>query len=800
MTLFSVNASHPDLTKPTAQVVSVQLVIATTLGLSAVLAFSVLRRKWSKLYAARLTRRKGLPAIPASLFGWLPMIFRISEEDVLEHAGLDVFVFLGFFKMAIKTLLVCCFFAFTIISPVRYHFTGNIDQGRDEEGLKKKEDPVSYQPYLWMYVIFTYVFTFLTMFFLMRQTKHVVRVRQAYLGQQNSITDRTIRISGIPPELRDEESLLRHIESLHIGKVQSVTICREWGPLNRLIKQRNQIIRILEAYWAEYLGSTPKSLSLPYTDSLWLSNTETDPAGDFNPRFFDDASDTGEDDSDDASPLEASTDLISSRGSNTSRPRLRRGWFGPTVDAINHYTNQLAVLDAEIRRARERHYPATPTAFATMDSVATAQMMAQAVLDPNLHRLITRLAPAPHDIIWDSVCLSRRERLWKLYYITLMIGILSLALLFPVSSLATLLNVKTISKFWPGLGAWLQRHKWAEDFVTGLLPTYIFAFLNFAIPFLYVFLSSKQGYVSHGEEELSAVSKNFFYIFVNLFLVFTISGTASNYWGFISDTSKLAYQLAESLQGLSLFYVDLIILQGVGMFPFKLLLLGSVIQLPFFKARSKTPRDYRKLYRPPVFNFGLHLPQPMLIFVITTIYSVMSTKILACGLVYFVIGYYVYKYQLLYACVHRPHSTGKVWPIVFRRVVTGLLIFQLTMVGTLALSRGYILASCLAPLPLITMSFMWGFQKNYLPLSIFIALRAIANPNEGFQDVEGAPGVAPKSAQTLDERREVNQNYDYPFLVSPLDGPWIAIENENVVVMVNGDDIVRKPVKFYEWE
>lgn len=225
-----------------------------------------------------------------------------------------------------------------------------------------------------------------------------------------------------------------------------------------------------------------------------------------------------------------------------------------------------------------------------MDSVANAQMAAQAVLDHRAHYFITKLAPAPHDVKWDNVCLSRKERLTKVYSITAFIGISSLFLIIPVSYLATLLNLKTISRFWPSLGKLLKQNKWAQNIVTGLLPTYLFTLLNVGIPYFYEYLTKCQGLVSYSDEETSLVSKNFFYIFVNLFLVFTLAGTASNYWGYLSDTTKIAYQLATSVKEFSLFYVDLIILQGIGMFPFKLLLVGSMIGFPFVKRNSKTPR------------------------------------------------------------------------------------------------------------------------------------------------------------------------------------------------------------------
>jgi hypothetical protein len=857
-----------NLRNPTTRVAETQLIVATALGLFAFLTFCVLRNTWFKLYASRYNRRKGLPTLPTkSLFGWIPVVWKINENDLLNHAGLDAVVFLGFFKMAIKLLGLMAFLSISIISPVRYHYTGNYDQGGGQNGddshqngttifrrmtsdysitKHKKHSPAQFQPYLWMYVFFTYVFTVLTLNFLLRQTKHVVKIRQKHLGHQNSITDRTIRLSGIPPDLRNEQTLKAHIEGLNIGKVSSITICREWRQLNRLYKTRKSVLHKLEDQWASYLGplsfsSQKQNLPLnprlresfrlerspvqrPYYDDPDVTDNEED---DIDDNLLDNSTTNGDSQEDDYRSIHEYARrhagvTLSGQPYEHIRPKVKTGLFGligNEVDAIDYYTNQLDVIDQEILRARGKHFPATPTAFITMESVASAQMAAQAVLDPKVHHLITRLAPAPHDIIWDNIVLSRKERLTKLYLVTIIIGILSVSLIVPVGYLATLLNPKTIRKFWPGLGDFLEKNEWARNLVSGLLPTYLFTILNFAIPFLYVWLSSKQGFISHGEEELSAVSKNFFYIFVNLFLVFTTAGTASNYWGFLSDTTKLAYQLAQSLNELSLFYVDLIILQGIGMFPFKLLLIGSVLRFPFFKAGCKTPRDFRELYKPPVLNFGLHLPQPILILIITIIYSVFFSKILLSGLAYFIIGYFVYKYQLMYSVVHPPHSTGQVWPIVFRRIVVGLLLFQLTVAGSLAAyQNGYILAMVLIPLPFITLMVLWNFQKHYIPLSSFIALRAIKegdhDPSElDLEDVIGNGALTindgdaeagqdsdvPGKSKTLDEIREKGQSYEYPYLIEPLDGPWISIEGDEVVV-ANGEGTVRKKVNLMEWE
>lgn len=111
--------------------------------------------------------------------------------------------------------------------------------------------------------------------------------------------------------------------------------------------------------------------------------------------------------------------------------------------------------------------------------------------------------------------------------------------------------------------------------------------------------------VSQGEVEMSLISKNFFFTFFNLFLVFTVFGTAfkaidigsgklgdgfKDIGDSFKDTTRVAYILADSLQGLALFYINLIILQGLGLFPFRLLEFGSVAMYPIYLIGAKTPR------------------------------------------------------------------------------------------------------------------------------------------------------------------------------------------------------------------
>lgn len=295
---------------------------------------------------------------------------------------------------------------------------------------------------------------------------------------------------------------------------------------------------------------------------------------------------------------------------------------------------------------------------------------------------------------------------------------------------------------------------------------------------------------SQGDVEMSLISKNFFFTFFNLFVVFTIFGTVSNASDKIDsarseigkslkDATYIAYVLASSLKNLVLFYMNLIILQGLGLFPFRLLEFGSVALYPFYNyPRShKTPRDIAAARQPPVFSYGFYLPQTILIYIICIVYSVLpgSWFVLFFGLLYFLLGSFIHKYQLLYAMDHRQHSTGRAWPIICNRIVLGLVVFQLAMAGILGLSLAIKRAVLIAPLIAFTIWFTVFYQRTYAPLMKFIAIRSLSRepPYGALQPGQSRYDSETGGGRAVDENEETGMRYINPSLVLPLEKLWL---------------------------
>lgn len=170
-------------------------------------------------------------------------------------------------------------------------------------------------------------------------------------------------------------------------------------------------------------------------------------------------------------------------------------------------------------------------------------------------------------------------------------------------------------------------------------------------------------------------------------------------------------------------------------------------------------------------------------------YSVLraSWQILLAGLAYYLIGYFCYKYQLLYAMDHRQHSTGKSWTMICDRIFVGLVVFQLTMAGQLALRSAVRRSIVIFPLLIATLWFSQVYGRTYKPLMDFIALKSIRraeHQDEGTSawryeaQAHNGPTMDETTAwtneydsirgQALDEMRFVN-----PSMVVPLEDVWI---------------------------
>ncbi|KAJ6784659.1 hypothetical protein PWT90_03222 [Aphanocladium album] len=796
----------------------VQFTLSLILGVSALVTFCILRPRWPSLYSARKRRlhpRMDLPTLPRSFFGWMPILYNISEEQVLSSAGLDAFVFLSFFRMAIRLFCVMGFFALVILWPINRKYRNSplplppihdnessytyfpnsyasvrlpfTTVGDDDKG--DGEDKSRELAYLWSYVVLAYFFVALALYTINWETFRIIKLRQDYLGSQSTVTDRTFRLSGVPVSLRSEARLTSLINKLGVGNVETVFLCRDWKALDELVEERHRLLNRLETAWARYLQSQhPHDSDLPVVDA---------PVDPENPIVTETAREYDEESGENWGLLRSNPDQPHLLHGVRPQVVLRHGFMGlrrQKVDAIDYYEEKLRRIDEKVVEARKQEYTAADMALVTMDTVAACQMLIQAEIDPRPGQFLTKATPSPSDLIWKNTYAARGIRRLKAWAITLFITILTLLWIFPTAFLASFLSICTVRNVMPSsFTDWLEDHEIFKSLIQTGGPTLVVSLLNIAVPYVYDFLSNHQGMISQGDVELSLISKNFFFTFFNTFFVFTISKTGLDFYsslqGLLKDTSKIPAVIAKDVEDLGSFYISFIMLQGIGLMPFRILEVGSVILYPIYRFLAVTPRDYLSLQRPPTFQYGFYLPTSLLVFNLCFIYSALmfGPTILMVGIVYFALGYFTFKYMLLYAMDQPQHATGGAWRIICSRLVIGILVFEVVMVGHIASLSAYVQSVSILPLIPFTIWYSYYFTRRFEPLTKYIALRTI---REGTGDDEAivdedresqdeplpngnSAGRILRRGSTIDELREQGLSFVNPGLVSPLLQAWI---------------------------
>ncbi|KAG0317019.1 hypothetical protein BGZ99_006549 [Dissophora globulifera] len=662
-----------------------QLVISVALGLFALLLFCFLRTRWIVMFAPRTKLRRHTPPIlSATFFGWIPQLLRIPEAEVLDCVGLDAVMLLRFFKMAIKLFMLCSIPGLLIIMPVNY-YSARDDPSAPGNGtnvlaaLDLDSDALQSTSLLYLFTQFTFawVFSLASVYTIWHTYEDYITIRRKYmLKRAKSITNRSVMVVGLPTHLQNDRELATFYESLNVGIVESAHVCRHVRTLKRMIQQREHALRNLEEVYTHYYG-----------------NPSEFPGYDPDKIEIDDDRVAAEDHigMDEPEHVSESTSLI--RPQAKKRPTMRLGYlglFGKKVDKIDHYRDIFVTLDKAVQKMRlSRIFPTTSIGFITFEEMHSALGVRSVVVNTTVFFLI---------FFWSG----------------------------PIGVFSSFLSLKSLEKLIPGITKIAESNPIFKSVLQGFLPTLGVTVFLAVVPKILQALCERQGIQSRSGVARSLYNKYFTFILFNVVLVFTVVGTWAQLVNKVyHNIGELTLLLAASLPRVAPFFVNYLILKGIGLFPLQLLQIGEVIDQVVHGILSKTPRDYAEARAPPELHHGVVYANATLAMVIVLIYSCLKPLILVFGVIYFSLGYLVFKYQLLYVLFHPYESSGQTWPMAYNRITLGLIIFQLTTLGLFMLRQAYILGILLVPLPIGTIWFWAYTTRQYKESAEFIPLELL---------------------------------------------------------------------------
>ncbi|KAL0093242.1 hypothetical protein F4703DRAFT_1262061 [Phycomyces blakesleeanus] len=699
------------------------------------------------MYSPRLRMSKHAPDhLPDTFFGWIWPLLKTPNSVVLEKVGLDAVVMLQFLMMGFKLFALCGFFGVIVLYPISKMGGDLIDPiNPDPENPDNSTQPDSllgldlsgYSPaFLWVYLFFTYLFCFATFYFTFMNYRDYVYIRREYLLRiGKTIPAKTILVTGIPPNLRSDRKLAEYFETLGIGVVDSVHIIRHVSRLLEFIKERAQYLRRLETAYTDFWGNP--CYDPTYDPDRLLREAERDQS-----LHALDWTTTG-------------TEGLPTHSKDRKRPLVRDGFMGligNEVDSIKFHTDKFNEIDEMVLKARKHgRFLPTSVGFVTYEDSISASIASQVLISSTPFRLRAHLAPEPRDVLWENIAMHGRERVIRKGMIWFILLFLVFFWVIPISYFSALTSENSLRNYFPWLIKLAEKHKLLRQIIQGFLPTLgVNIFMAF-LPLILNGLSVIEGFPTRSEAEESTFSKHFFFLLFNVLLVFTISSALFKaLTEMIEDPTKISQILATRLPQVAPFFVNYTVMQGMMLLPIQLLQIGPIIvqllQGTFF---CKTPRDYAEVLAPRMYNYGSGYPVPVFMFVVLLVYSTISPLILLFGAVYYGLAYLVFKYQLLYVYFHPYEVAGRMWPLVFSRIIVGLLLFELTSSGLFVLRRAYPLAGLCLPLIILTIAFKIGMEAAYQKNTQFLPLQLLA---ERFGPMASTVAEPPKSNAPPSER------------------------------------------------
>ena len=367
--------------------------------------------------------------------------------------------------------------------------------------------------------------------------------------------------------------------------------------------------------------------------------------------------------------------------------------IGKKVDVIEHCRKELARLNVEIAEEQQEpeKFPLMNSAFIQFNNQVAAHMACQAVSHHIPHQMAPRVVEiSPDDVIWDNMSIKWWESYLRTALVVIFIIGLTLGWAIPVTFTGLLSQVRYLSATFPWL-EWLGRTPSPIlAIIQGVLPQVLLGLLLFVLPVILRLLLRFQGHHTGMAVELSMQSYYFFFLFVQVFLVVSISsGITTVIQQVTKSPQSVPSILAQNLPKASNYFFSYLVLQAMSTSSGALLQIWGLIQCfilaPLFDKTAR--RKWMRQTSLPTIGWGSFFPVYTNLAAIGLIYSVISPLILIFCIFTFGLFWVVYRYNTLYVTNFRLDTGGLLFPKAIKQLFTGVYVMELCLIGLFFLVR-----------------------------------------------------------------------------------------------------------------
>ena len=387
-------------------------------------------------------------------------------------------------------------------------------------------------------------------------------------------------------------------------------------------------------------------------------------------------------------------------------------WFvGEKVDTIDYCRKEVARLNLEIELDQQHaeKFPRMNSAFVQFNNQAAAHMACQAVS----HHLPKQLAPrtveiSPDDVIWDNMSIKWWERYIRTFGVMTLVSAMVVGWAFPVAFTGLLSQLSYLQNSFTWL-TWINvMPTWFVSAVQGILPALFLGLLVGLLPVILRFLSKAQGVHTGLAVELTVQNYYFAFLFVQLFLVVSISSSFSTIIDNAADVTSWPTVLAQNIPKSSNYFFSYMILQALSVSAGALVQVFSLVSwfilAPLLDSTAR--KKWGRTMNLSQIQWGTFFP------VYTTLGSIGKTRFLwtesitptdreDTGLIYCIVAplilvfnvitfglfWVVYRYNTLYVTRFKFDTGGLVFPKGINQLFTGVYVMELCLIGLFFLVR-----------------------------------------------------------------------------------------------------------------
>ncbi|XP_061952803.1 CSC1-like protein At1g32090 [Populus nigra] len=596
-----------------------------------------------------------------TFLSWMPQALKMTEAEIINHAGLDSAVFLRIYTLGLKIFVPITILALLILIPV------NVSSGTlfflRKELVMSDIDKLSISNVrpqsirFFIHIALEYAFTVWICFMLYKEYDHIASMRLRFLASKRRHAEQfTVVVRNVPHV--SGRSVLDTVEQFFQTNHPDTYLCQQAvynaNKFAKLVRKRDRL-------------------------QNWL---------DYNQLKFERHPD--------------------------KRPTRKKGFlglWGERVDSIEHYKQQMKHLEKNMASERQTILKDSksilPVSFVSFNSRWGAAVCAQTQQSKNPTLWLTNWAPEPRDIYWRNLAIPFMSLTVRKLIISVTVFALVFFYMIPIAFVQSLANLEGLEKVAPFLRPVIEL-KFIKSFLQGFLPGLALKIFLYILPTVLMIMSKIEGYIAHSTLERRAAAKYYYFMLVNVFLGSIIAGTAFEQLdAFLHQSpTQIPRTIGVSIPMKATFFITYIMVDGWAGIAGEILRLKPLI---IFHLKNmflvKTERDIERAMDPGSVDFPETLPSLQLYFLLGIVYAVVTPILLPFVLVFFAFAYLVYRHQIVNVYHQQYESAAAFWPHVHSRIIASLLISQLLLLGLLSTKKAANSTPLLVILPILTLSF-----------------------------------------------------------------------------------------------